>query len=75
MSAPVGAPTAAFDPKQSREQEFRETSVGRAVRPRDASTLILVRNDGASPQVLMGQRHANHKFMPNKCNSNLTKSN
>lgn len=66
MSAPTGAPTAAFDPKQSREQEFREASVGRAVRPRDAATLILVRNDGASPQVLMGQRHANHKFMPNK---------
>jgi 8-oxo-dGTP pyrophosphatase MutT (NUDIX family) len=61
-----GAQSAAFDPKQSREQEFREASVGRAVRPRDAATLILVRNDGAAPQVLMGQRHANHKFMPNK---------
>lgn len=56
----------AFDPKQSRDQEFRESSAGRAVRPRDAATLILVRNDGSSPQVLMGQRHANHKFMPNK---------
>ena len=66
MSATSGATNAAFDPKQSREQEFREASVGRAVRPRDAATLILVRNDGATPQVLMGQRHANHKFMPNK---------
>jgi 8-oxo-dGTP pyrophosphatase MutT (NUDIX family) len=28
--------------------------------------LILVRNDGSTPQVLMGQRHADHKFMPNK---------
>tara|TARA_R110000824_G_scaffold399843_1_gene605981 strand:- start:69175 stop:69954 length:780 start_codon:yes stop_codon:yes gene_type:complete len=57
---------AAFDPKQSRDQEFREASAGRAVRPRDAATLILVRNDSTQPQVLMGQRHANHKFMPNK---------
>lgn len=56
-----------FDPKQSRDQEYRDGSTGgRAVRPRDAATLILVRKDGASPRVLMGQRHANHKFMPNK---------
>ena len=57
---------AAFDPKKSREQEYRESTEGRAVRPRDASTLIIVRRDAAKPQVLMGQRHANHKFMPNK---------
>ena len=55
-----------FDPKQSRDQEFRGASHGRAVRPRDAATLILVRNDASVPRVLMGQRHANHKFMPNK---------
>lgn len=63
MSVPTKG---AFDPKRSREQEFREASAGRAVRPRDAATLILVRNDGSQPQVLMGQRHADHKFMPNK---------
>ncbi|MBX3488173.1 NUDIX hydrolase [Parvibaculum sp.] len=55
-----------FDPKKSREQEYRETTQGRAVRPRDASTLIIVRRDGSAPRVLMGQRHADHKFMPNK---------
>ena len=55
-----------FDPKKSREQEYREPAQGRAVRPRDASTLIIVRRDAAAPQVLMGQRHADHKFMPNK---------
>jgi 8-oxo-dGTP pyrophosphatase MutT (NUDIX family) len=55
-----------FDPKQTREQEYRDKSAGHAVRPRDASTLILVRNDGRVPQVLMGQRNASHKFMPNK---------
>jgi 8-oxo-dGTP pyrophosphatase MutT (NUDIX family) len=35
-------------------------------RPRDAATLILVRFDGASPRILMGQRHGGHAFMPNK---------
>lgn len=38
----------------------------RALRPRDAATLIIVRRDGAVPQVLMGKRHENHKFMPGK---------
>jgi len=38
---------------------------GRAVRPRDAATLIIVRR-GAEPRVLMGKRSASHKFMPNK---------
>jgi 8-oxo-dGTP pyrophosphatase MutT (NUDIX family) len=61
-----GSEGAVFDPKKSREQEYRESTEGRAVRPRDASTLIIVRRDSATPQVLMGQRHANHKFMPNK---------
>jgi 8-oxo-dGTP pyrophosphatase MutT (NUDIX family) len=39
---------------------------GRAVRPRDAATLIIVRRDGVEPRVLMGKRAASHKFMPNK---------
>ncbi len=34
--------------------------------PRDASTLILVRFDGQTPRILMGQRHNSHIFMPNK---------
>src|SRR5690554_7749241 len=55
-----------FDPKKSREQEYREATQGKAVLPRDAATLIIVRRDSATPQVLMCQRHANHKFMPNK---------
>jgi 8-oxo-dGTP pyrophosphatase MutT (NUDIX family) len=36
------------------------------MRPRDAATLILVRNDGASPRILMGQRSRGHVFMPDK---------
>lgn len=39
---------------------------GRAVRPRDAATLIILRRDSAQSRVLMGKRAASHKFMPNK---------
>ena len=33
---------------------------------RDAATLILVDRSGAVPKVLLGKRHARHKFMPGK---------
>lgn len=36
------------------------------MRPRDASTLIIVRRDAAKPRVLMGRRNAGHSFMPDK---------
>ena len=38
----------------------------RAVRPRDAATLIVLRRDGPQPRVLMGRRHGGHDFMPDK---------
>lgn len=38
----------------------------RAVRPRHAATLILVRRDQARPRVLLGRRHGGHSFMPDK---------
>ena len=41
-------------------------SASRAVRPKDAATLIIVRGGGKEPRVLMGKRAASHKFMPNK---------
>ena len=44
--------------------EYRETGA-KAVKPRDAATLIIVKN-GDTPRVLMGKRAATHKFMPNK---------
>ena len=53
-----------YDPKYIRGSEIRRS--GRAVKPRDAATLIIVRSDGAEPRILMGQRAAGHKFMPNK---------
>lgn len=53
-----------YDATHTRKSEYR--TQGRAVRPRDAATLILVRSDGRQPRILMGQRAAGHKFMPNK---------
>jgi 8-oxo-dGTP pyrophosphatase MutT (NUDIX family) len=36
------------------------------VRPKDAATLILVDRSGKTPKVLLGKRHARHKFMPGR---------
>jgi 8-oxo-dGTP pyrophosphatase MutT (NUDIX family) len=36
------------------------------VRPRDAATLILIDRTAKKPKILMGRRHAGHKFMPGK---------
>lgn len=36
----------------------------RTVRPRDAASLILWRTGPSGPEVLMGRRHAKHRFMP-----------
>jgi 8-oxo-dGTP pyrophosphatase MutT (NUDIX family) len=40
--------------------------MSRSPRPRDAATLILLRHDRKEPEVLLGQRHAGHAFMPNR---------
>ena len=45
--------------------EYREANA-KAVRPRDAATLIVVRQESDKPKILMGKRAASHKFMPNK---------
>jgi 8-oxo-dGTP pyrophosphatase MutT (NUDIX family) len=36
------------------------------IRPKDAATLIILDRGGAEPKVLMGRRHAGHRFMPGK---------
>ena len=36
------------------------------LRPKDAATLILIDRSGEVPKVLLGKRHARHKFMPGK---------
>jgi 8-oxo-dGTP pyrophosphatase MutT (NUDIX family) len=46
--------------KSERDQSFPDSV------PRDAATLMLIDRTGADPTVLMGRRHANHKFMPGK---------
>ncbi|MGF7162751.1 8-oxo-dGTP pyrophosphatase MutT (NUDIX family) [Rhodoligotrophos appendicifer] len=38
----------------------------RSLRPKDAATLIVLRNDGGERKIMMGKRHEAHKFMPNK---------
>jgi 8-oxo-dGTP pyrophosphatase MutT (NUDIX family) len=43
-----------------------KTGSGKALRPRDAATLIIVDREGPEPKVLMGRRHDGHKFMPGK---------
>jgi 8-oxo-dGTP pyrophosphatase MutT (NUDIX family) len=55
----------AFDP-QSDLPKFNRKPGTRAVRPRDAATLIILRRDSAKLRVLMGRRHGGHDFMPDK---------
>ena len=44
----------------------RSPAAPRSLRPRDAATLVLVRAGPQGPEVLLGQRHADHAFMPNR---------
>jgi len=46
--------------KSERDQSFPDSE------PRDAATLMLIDRSGSEPKVLLGRRHANHKFMPGK---------
>ncbi len=38
---------------------------GRGQRPKDAASLVLVRQGPKGPEILMGRRHRGHVFMPN----------
>ncbi|THD64970.1 NUDIX hydrolase [Phenylobacterium sp.] len=38
----------------------------RAVRPKNAATVMIIRRDAATPRVLMGKRHGGHSFMPDR---------
>ena len=46
--------------KAERDQSFPDSE------PRDAATLMLIDRSSAKPKVLLGRRHAGHKFMPGK---------
>jgi len=43
-----------------RDQSFPDSE------PRDAATMMLIDRSGRVPKVLLGRRHADHKFMPGK---------
>ena len=43
-----------------RDQSFPDSE------PRDAATIMLIDRAGVTPKVLLGRRHAGHKFMPGK---------
>ena len=47
-----------------RPEEYRQDNE-RAVKPKDAATLIIVRQ-GDEPRLLLGKRSMKHKFMPGK---------
>lgn len=51
---------AAYLTRVDRDQSFPY------VRPKDAATLILVDRSDTVPQVLLGRRHHDHKFLPGK---------
>ena len=46
--------------KSERDQSFPDSV------PRDAATMMLIDRAGPDPKVLLGRRHASHKFMPGK---------
>jgi 8-oxo-dGTP pyrophosphatase MutT (NUDIX family) len=46
--------------KSERDTSFPDSE------PRDAATLMLIDRSAATPKVLLGRRHASHKFMPGK---------
>ncbi|WP_417519529.1 NUDIX hydrolase [Minwuia sp.] len=55
---------AAEPPKDHNDKNVRKPGT-KAMRPRDAATLILYRKVKGQVQVVMGERHAKHTFMPN----------
>jgi len=57
--------TDALQPNRALERTPMRPEGARAVRPRNAATLFIIRRDGARPRVLMGKRHGGHNFMPN----------
>ena len=50
----------------STKRNLRHAGSKPTLTPHDAGTLILVRQGSGGPQVLMGQRHRDLAFMPNK---------
>ncbi len=67
MIPDYGDPARAFDPLSDPAiHPPVQRSSARAVRPRRAATLILIDQSRSEPHLLMGRRHARHRFMPGK---------
>lgn len=58
-------PDPAGDNPGDADQRPAPRSRERSVTPRHAASLIVWRDGARGPEVLMGHRHASHKFMPN----------
>jgi hypothetical protein len=46
------------------DAEGKRSPRARTARPRDAASLIVWRQSRKGPELLMGKRHAGHRFMP-----------
>jgi 8-oxo-dGTP pyrophosphatase MutT (NUDIX family) len=46
--------------------QAERTRIAANQRPKDAATMMILDRSGTRPKVLMGKRHAGHKFMPGK---------
>lgn len=55
----------ASEPPRDHNEKNVRAKDAKAMRPRDAATLILYRRSKKSIEVVMGERHAKHSFMPN----------
>ncbi len=60
------ASNAAMTDEEMLVESERNEPVFPTIRPRNAATLIILDRTGAHPKVLMGRRHAGHRFMPGK---------
>ena len=59
----TGTPSDALE-RMNRFEAAEGKATADFIRPKDAATLILVDRSGRVPRVLLGKRHARHKFMP-----------
>ncbi len=65
LDGEIGRIQRIIDAPQSRHlRDHAGPSVGPAVRPKNAATMILIDNDGPKPRILMGRRNRALKFMP-----------
>ncbi len=55
-----------LDPNYDPRSDGAMRDGGKAIRPRHAATLIVVRRDAKKPRLLMGRRAKGHAFMPSK---------